>query len=84
MRLLGDHTEAFDLHAWFFELDARMAKSPELVPQRDSGKWLQTRTLEEAARRGLAIGSAQPAASAHDSSAEILAEIQRQDEAVRR
>lgn len=57
MRLLGAHTEAFDLHAWFFALDARAVKSGEVVPQRDSGAWLQARTLEEARRRGLPIAS---------------------------
>ncbi len=54
-RLLGANTDAFDLHAWFFELDARAETANILVPQRDGGKWLQERTQEEALRRGLPV-----------------------------
>jgi hypothetical protein len=54
-RLLGSRTEDFDLHAWFFELDATAAKTGQVIPQRDGGKWLQARTLEEALRRGFVV-----------------------------
>lgn len=60
-RLLGSHTNDFDLHEWFFTLDARAAKSGEVIPQRDGGKWLQEQTLQEAQRRGLPISSAMSA-----------------------
>lgn len=82
-RLLGDHTEAFDLHAWFYELDQQAVKSKDLIPQRDGGKWLEARTLEEAQRRGLIVGSQKPAAAAPDDTADIVKEIRRQDQAVR-
>jgi uncharacterized protein YdaU (DUF1376 family) len=56
-RLLGLAFDAFDVHAWFFELDARAAAADLAVPQRDGGKWLQEQTLEEAAKRGIAIAT---------------------------
>lgn len=59
-RMLGPLIDAFDLHEWFFELDARMMRSAEIVPQRDGGQWLQARTLEEAQRRGLPVAQAEP------------------------
>jgi uncharacterized protein YdaU (DUF1376 family) len=52
-RMLGTHTNTFDLHSWFFTLDQQAVDAGTLVPQRDGGRWLQERTLEEAARRGL-------------------------------
>ena len=54
-RMLGKHTEDFDLHAWFYTLDAQAVASDVLIPQRDGGKWLQERTMEEAMRRGLPL-----------------------------
>lgn len=54
-RMLGNHADAFDLHAWFYELDQRAVDANVVVPQRDGGKWLQERTHEEALRRGLPI-----------------------------
>jgi hypothetical protein len=56
-RLLGAAFEAFDLHAWFYELDTRAESAGIVVPQRDGGKWLQEQTLAEAERRGLAIAT---------------------------
>lgn len=53
-RLLGRAVaDALDVHAWFYELDARVVASGELVPQRDGGKWLQEQTLTECRSRGL-------------------------------
>jgi hypothetical protein len=54
-RLLDPHTEAFDLHAWFFLLDQRCVDTGELPPDRDNGAWLRARTLTEAQRRGLPL-----------------------------
>ena len=56
-RMLGPHTDDFDLHSWFFDLDAKAVRENELVPQRDGGHWLQAKTLAEAIRRGLPIAS---------------------------
>lgn len=53
-RLLGRETaDALDMHEWFYALDAQVASSAEVIPQRDGGRWLQERTLAEAQRRGL-------------------------------
>lgn len=60
-RLLGAAFETFDLHAWFYELDARVVAAAIVVPQRDGGKWLQDQTLAEAARRGLQVAAPQVA-----------------------
>lgn len=56
-RMLGSHTHAFDLHEWFYQLDEQAVSADVVVPQRDGGKWLQERTLEEAARRGLPVAT---------------------------
>lgn len=57
-KLLGAHFEDFDVHEWFFELDARAEKAGVVVPQRDGGKWLQEQTHTEAIRRGLPVAAA--------------------------
>jgi len=54
-KMLGNQTDAFDLHEWFFELDARAAATTMVIPQRDGGRWLLAETLQEARRRGLPI-----------------------------
>lgn len=54
-RSLGSHCDGFDLHSWFYELDEATEQAGVVVPQRDSGKWLQEQMLAEAARRGLPI-----------------------------
>ena len=53
--VLGDYTEAFDLHAWFFDLDALAVKTGLVIPKRDGGAWLQSQLVEEAKQRGLPI-----------------------------
>lgn len=84
-RMLGSHTEGFDLHAWFFDLDAQAVKSAFVIPVRDGGKWLQAQTLAEAKRRGLRIADDKPPKPTEaEEVAAILAEVKRQDEAVRR
>lgn len=59
-RMLGDHTDGFDLHAWFFDLDERATLRGLVIPQRDGGQWLQAQTLDEAKRRGLPMAVAAP------------------------
>ena len=54
-RMLGSHVNAFDLHEWFYALDARMVESGDVIPPRDGGAWLQQQTLNEAIRRGLPL-----------------------------
>jgi hypothetical protein len=60
MRMLGPHGEAFNLHEWFFELDAKAVEIGQVIPARDGGQWLQAQTLAEAKRRGLPIAVAVP------------------------
>ena len=57
LKTLGPYADAFDLHAWFFELDAHAQQTEVVIPQRDSGAWLQQQLLAEATRRGLPIAS---------------------------
>jgi|SRR6185436_10663207 len=57
-KLLGQHVDAFDLHTWFFTLDAKATAEGFVVPQRDGGKWLLAQTQNEALRRGLFLDSA--------------------------
>jgi hypothetical protein len=75
MRLLGSHTEPFDLHAWFSTLDARAVASDCVIPQRDNGAWLQSETLTEAARRGLPIAIVSPASVAGKQTTRLAAAV---------
>jgi len=81
-RMLGSHVEEFDLHDWFYALDAKAVQSGQVIPQRDGGKWLLAQTQAEAARRGLPIATAEPArdyvADTH-AAAERLRELLRRD-----
>jgi uncharacterized protein YdaU (DUF1376 family) len=54
-RMLGIYTDGFDLHEWFFALDAELLAKNEVPPARDGGEWLEARTLVEAQRRGLPL-----------------------------
>lgn len=54
-RMLGPLTDAFDLHEWFYAVDAEALKSEVVIPIRDNGVWLQTQMLAEAERRGLTL-----------------------------
>lgn len=54
-RMLEPHTEDFDLHEWFFELDRKCVETGEIPPLRDGGEWLKAVTLREAQRRGLPL-----------------------------
>lgn len=57
---LGPLTDAFDLHAWFFVLDAELVKAAIVLQKRDGGVWLQSQLVAEAQRRGLPIAVATP------------------------
>ena len=57
-QILGPYTDDFDLHAWFYELDAKAMRLNLVIPKRDKGAWLQAQLLEEATRRGLKIAGA--------------------------
>jgi uncharacterized protein YdaU (DUF1376 family) len=59
-KLLGNYTESFDLHQWFFDLDEQMRRTDMVIPQRDGGAWLQAETLKEAQRRGLPVAVSAP------------------------
>jgi hypothetical protein len=51
-RLLGPHSDPFDLPAFFLWLDAH---AEGVIPQRDKGVWLHAQVLDEAKRRNLPI-----------------------------
>lgn len=57
VKMLGAHAEAFDLHEWFFQADAKALTLPMRKP-REWWPWLQQETLLEAARRGLPVAVA--------------------------
>lgn len=58
-QILGPYTDAFDLHEWFFALDAAMARANQVIPKRDGGVWLESQLLAECRRRGLPIAAPQ-------------------------
>lgn len=55
-RMLGPHTEAFDVHAWFFDLDAKAIAEGVVHEQREWWPWIQAQLLAEAKKRGLPVG----------------------------
>ncbi len=52
-RTLGNHLDAFDVHEWFFSLDARAVKDSIVKPKNDWWPWIQAELLAEAEKRGL-------------------------------
>lgn len=54
-KILGAHTDSFDLSTWYWDLDARMVRDNLVMPPRDGGAWLQAELVAEAQRRGLPI-----------------------------
>lgn len=59
--ILGPHLDAFDVHAWFFALDAQCVADGTVAPKRDGGAWLESALVREAQRRGLPLKFATPA-----------------------
>ncbi len=57
-RTLGSHTEAFDLHEWFFQIDALAVKQAGVIAKEDQWPWLQRALMAEVEKRGLPISSA--------------------------
>jgi hypothetical protein len=55
MQVLGKHVEDFDLHAWFFALDAELVDANFVLPQRDGGRFLQNELLKEVKKRRLPL-----------------------------
>lgn len=54
-KTLGNYTEQFDLHDWFFTLDARAVREGIVIPKRDGGAWLQSELVAEAQRRRIPL-----------------------------
>lgn len=54
-RTLGEFVDTFDLHDWFFTLDAQAMRANLVIPKRDGGEWLQAQLVAEAQRRGLPL-----------------------------
>jgi uncharacterized protein YdaU (DUF1376 family) len=55
-RMLGpEQIDRFDVHEWFFDLDARVAKTSVFLSRADLWPWLQTELRNEAIRRGIQI-----------------------------
>lgn len=58
--ILGEHTNGFDLHEWFFTIDAMAVSKGLVIPKRDGGAWLQDQLVSEAQRRGIPLKMAVP------------------------
>lgn len=54
-KTLGAYLNAFDIHEWFFALDAAAVRDGLVVPKRDGGAWLQAELVKEAQKRGLPL-----------------------------
>lgn len=57
-RILGPHTDAFNLHEWFYGLDARAVAEALVIPKPEQWPWIQAELVAEAGRRGLPVASA--------------------------
>lgn len=57
IRTLGPHTDKFDLHEWFFSLDAQARTSELVIARAEQWPWLQAALLDEATKRGLPIAT---------------------------
>ena len=74
-RTLGTHAEAFDLHAWFFALDAMAVQTGLVIPKRDHGVWLQAQLVAECQRRGLPLRMANGQGDARPTNAELTQQV---------
>jgi hypothetical protein len=54
-KTLGEYTDAFDLHTWFYAIDAMAVNAGLVLPKRDGGAWLQGQLVAEAQRRGVPL-----------------------------
>lgn len=54
-RTLGSHLDDFDIHEWFFSLDAKAVKDAIVKSKNDWWPWIQTELLTEAQKRGLPV-----------------------------
>ncbi len=54
-RILGPHTDDFDIHSWFFDLDGQAVKTGLVKAKNDWWPWVQAEIMLEAGRRGLPI-----------------------------
>lgn len=59
-KLLQEHTNDFDLHGWFDELDSALVAKGLVIGKRDGGAWLQSQLVAEAQRRGIPLAMVQP------------------------
>jgi hypothetical protein len=55
VRILGNHLDSFDLHEWFFALDAELIAKGLVLPSRGNGPWLQQQLVAEAQRRNIPL-----------------------------
>lgn len=62
-RMLGSHTDAFDLHGWMDALDRKAVKDGAVMPRTEQWAWLQTELVAEVHRRKLPLAS--PTVLAH-------------------
>ena len=57
MKVLGSHTNDFDLHEWFFALDQKAMAMPVVIARTEQWPWIQAELLAEAEKRGLPIAT---------------------------
>ncbi len=62
-RILGSHIDDFDVHSWFFDIDARAVKEGLVKAKNDWWPWVQSEIVLEAGRRGLPVGETELALS---------------------
>ena len=55
LRTLGPHADTFDVHEWFFAVDAKALNEGVVIPKRETGDWLIHQLVAEARRRGLPL-----------------------------
>lgn len=55
-RILGpEQLDKFDVHEWFFTLDARVAKTDITLQRNDVWPWLQSELVKESVKRGMPL-----------------------------
>jgi hypothetical protein len=66
IRLLGTHADEFDLHAWFYQLDAQTGGIVLAADREQRWAWLQRELVAEARRRGLPVADVSTNAALDD------------------